>query len=189
MLFHKVAVEKPADEILREVGCKLEKASENLFLVDTAEMIAKLAVASVNAGAKIIFGVSVVDLIFRENPTRIEGVVIQWTPVIMSGLHVDPIGIKAKAVIDCTGHEAEVITVASKKIPKLKIELKGEGSMWVYEGEKQVVEYTGEICPGLYAAGMSVSALKGTPRMGPIFGGMLLSGKKIAEIVKEKLKA
>ena len=60
--------------------------------------------------------------------------------------------------------------------------------MWVYEGEKQVVEYTGEICPGLYAAGMSVSALKGTPRMGPIFGGMLLSGRRAAELAIELLK-
>jgi len=36
-------------------------------------------------------------------------------------------------------------------------------------------------------AGMSANAAFGGPRMGPIFGGMLLSGRKAAEmILKEK---
>jgi thiamine thiazole synthase len=35
---------------------------------------------------------------------------------------------------------------------------------------------------------MAASAVSGTPRMGPIFGGMLLSGKKVADLIIEKLK-
>jgi len=35
---------------------------------------------------------------------------------------------------------------------------------------------------------MSVCSAYGGPRMGPIFGGMLLSGKKAAEMICEKLK-
>ena len=50
------------------------------------------------------------------------------------------------------------------------------------------MEKTGEVCPGLYVAGMAAAALHGTPRMGPIFGGMLLSGRKVAEIIIHKLK-
>jgi len=34
---------------------------------------------------------------------------------------------------------------------------------------------------------MSANAVFGGPRMGPIFGGMLLSGKKCAEIILEKM--
>ena len=51
-------------------------------------------------------------------------------------------------------------------------------SLDVAEGERMVVEGTREIYPGLYVCGMASSAVAGTPRMGPIFGGMLLSGKK-----------
>ena len=35
---------------------------------------------------------------------------------------------------------------------------------------------------------MAVAALHGTPRMGPIFGGMLLSGKKVAEAILSDVK-
>jgi thiamine thiazole synthase len=36
---------------------------------------------------------------------------------------------------------------------------------------------------------MAVNAAFGTNRMGPIFGGMLLSGKKLAHILIEKLES
>ena len=44
-------------------------------------------------------------------------------------------------------------------------------------------EKTGEVFPGLYVTGMSVCAVFNLPRMGPIFGGMLKSGKKVAELI------
>jgi len=51
-----------------------------------------------------------------------------------------------------------------------------------------VVEKTGEVYPGLIAAGMSVTETYGLARMGPTFGSMLFSGKKAAEIATEKIK-
>lgn len=61
----------------------------------------------------------------------------------------------------------------------------GERSLNVELGEKNTVEFTGEIYPGLYVSGMSACAVAGGYRMGPIFGGMLLSGSKVAgEIIK-----
>jgi thiamine thiazole synthase len=36
--------------------------------------------------------------------------------------------------------------------------------------------------------GMVANNAYGGPRMGPIFGGMLLSGKKAAEMIIEKLR-
>jgi len=51
------------------------------------------------------------------------------------------------------------------------------------------VERTGEIYPGLYLAGMSVASVLGLPRMGPIFGGMLKSGRRAAELISERLRA
>jgi ribulose 1,5-bisphosphate synthetase/thiazole synthase len=51
-----------------------------------------------------------------------------------------------------------------------------------------VVNKAGEIFPGLYVAGMSVCAVYNLPRMGPIFGGMLKSGQKAAELIVKELK-
>lgn len=187
MQFHKLVIQTPADKILKEVGCKLEPLEEGLFIADTADMIAKLASKAIDAGAKMILGVTVDDLIYRDSPTRIIGAVVQWTSVIMSGIHVDPLGIKAKAVIDCTGHDAEVLAVASRKIPELDVPIKGEKSMWVSRAEQLTVENTREVCPGLFVAGMAVAAVDQTPRMGPIFGGMLLSGAKVAQLVTHKI--
>jgi thiamine thiazole synthase len=187
MQLHKIVVESPADRILKEVGCRMEQIDEGLFVADAADMIAKLASKAIDAGAKIILGVTVDDVIYRENPPRIVGVVVQWTSVIMAGLHVDPLGIKAKAVVDCTGHDAEVLSVASRKIPELNIAITGEKSMWSTRAERLTVEGTREVCPGLFVAGMAVAAIDHTPRMGPIFGGMLLSGAKVAQLVIDSI--
>jgi thiamine thiazole synthase len=60
--------------------------------------------------------------------------------------------------------------------------------MWAEVGEKTVVEMTQEVYPGLVVAGMAAAAVCGGPRMGPIFGVMLLSGEKAARIVIGTLK-
>jgi thiamine thiazole synthase len=188
MLFHKIVVQSPADEVLREIGCLLRRVKENVYVADTSDMMAKLASKTIDAGARIILGITVEDLIYRSPPPKIVGVVIQWTAVSMAGLHVDPLAVKSKAVIDCTGHDAEVLSIASKKIPELNLSVPGEKSLWSSKAEKLTVENTGEVCSGLYVAGMAAAALKQTPRMGPIFGGMIMSGRKIAELVAEQIR-
>ena len=55
-------------------------------------------------------------------------------------------------------------------------------------GEKTVVENTKEVYPGLFVTGMCANAVFGSQRMGPIFGGMLLSGKKVADLILKKEK-
>ncbi|MEM4576468.1 MAG: sulfide-dependent adenosine diphosphate thiazole synthase [Candidatus Nezhaarchaeales archaeon] len=188
MLFHKVLLGEPADQILREVGCKLTPVGSGVYITDAAEMLAKLASGAIDAGAKVILGLSVDDVIYRDNPLRIEGVSVQWSAVQIAGLHVDPMFIRSRAVIDATGHDAEVVTVASRKIPNASITLVGERSAYSEISEQLVVEKTGKVIDGLYVAGMAVAAVYGLPRMGPIFGSMLLSGKKIAEVVERDLR-
>ena len=41
---------------------------------------------------------------------------------------------------------------------------------------------------GAGPAGMTANAVCGAPRMGPIFGGMLLSGRQAAEVALEILQ-
>jgi thiamine thiazole synthase len=59
--------------------------------------------------------------------------------------------------------------------------------MWAEVGERTVVENTREVYPGLIVSGMAANAVMGAPRMGPIFGGMLLSGERAAQIILERL--
>lgn len=186
MLFPRIVVQAPAHEILLEAGVHLEPYSDGIWIADVAESIAKLAASAIDSGAKILLGVTVEDLIVKSS--KVCGVVIQWSAIPLSGLHVDPLAIESRAVIDCTGHGAEVVTIAAKKNPSFNIKILGEGSMDVITGEKNVIEVTGEVCPGLWVAGMAATTVKGGPRMGPIFGGMLLSGKKVAELVCKSLK-
>jgi len=187
-LFHKLVIESPADEILREIGVRLKEVEKGIFIVDSAEFMAKLACAAINAGARIIHGVTVDDVIYRDNPLRIVGVAIEWTATQMASLHVDPLFISAKAVVDATGHDAEVVSVAARKIPELSIVLQGEKSANTEIAEELVIEHTGKVVPGLYVTGMAVTEVKGLPRMGPIFGSMVLSGKKVAEEIIKDLR-
>jgi thiamine thiazole synthase len=48
-------------------------------------------------------------------------------------------------------------------------------------GEAEILRNTREIYPGLIVTGMAANAVFGSPRMGAIFGGMFLSGRKAAD--------
>jgi thiamine thiazole synthase len=64
----------------------------------------------------------------------------------------------------------------------------GERSMWADIAESNIIKNTREVYPGLIVAGMAANAVCGSPRMGPIFGGMLLSGKHAAEVASKIIK-
>ena len=64
----------------------------------------------------------------------------------------------------------------------------GEKSMWAEVAERNIVDNTKEVYPGLIVAGMAANAVCGAPRMGPIFGGMLLSGRRAAEVAIEVIQ-
>ena len=98
---------------------------------------------------------------------------------------VDPVALEAKVVVDATGHDAVVAAFLARRG---LLDVPGCGAMWVDQSEDAVVERTGEVYAGLVATGMAVSSLYGLPRMGPTFGGMLLSGEKAAAKVLEILK-
>ena len=91
-------------------------------------------------------------------------------------------------MIDVTGHPAELVGMLQTRKPDLFPKELHEYFMNVETSEAGVVEKTGEVFPGLYVAGMAVCDVYNLPRMGPIFGGMLKSGKKVAELIINKLK-
>jgi thiamine thiazole synthase len=102
-------------------------------------------------------------------------------------VHVDPIALESKIVVDATGHDAVALQYLAKR--GLFKPVPGNGAMWVEESEEQVMEKTGEVFPNLFVVGLSVAAVYGTPRMGPAFGAMILSGRKGAALIKAKLQA
>ena len=188
MLIPAIVVEPALKELLeRDFRIRYTDLGE-VLVVDPAELIAKLACAAIDAGAKILLGVSVEDIVTDRERRRILGVVINWTAVHMAGLWVDPLFIRSRVVVDATGHEAAVVNIASRKM-RLKIEIPGEGPAVPEVAEELVVKYSGRVAPGLYTTGMAAAAVHGLPRMGPIFGGMLLSGKKTAEEILRELKS
>ncbi|MCX7837540.1 MAG: ribose 1,5-bisphosphate isomerase, partial [candidate division WOR-3 bacterium] len=123
---------------------------------------------------------------------KVSGVVINWTSVILANLHIDPMTMRSKFVVDATGHGCELVKILEKKMGKVLFTttggIIGEKLMNAEMGEKFVIENTKEVYHNLFVCGRAVNAVFGGPRMGPIFSSMLLSGKKVAEIIKEKLK-
>ncbi|ENN96428.1 ribulose-1,5-biphosphate synthetase [Methanocaldococcus villosus KIN24-T80] len=184
MGFPYIVIEPPANEILEECGVKL-KEMEGYYVADSVEVPAKLACKAIDDGAKILTGVVVEDLIVRDH--EVNGVVINSYAIERAGLHIDPLAIKSKVVVDATGHEANVVNILIRK-NKLKLNLEGERSMWAEKGENELLENTKEVYPNLFVCGMAANAVFGGHRMGAIFGGMYLSGKKCAELIMEKLK-
>ncbi len=186
-LMPKNTVQAPAHEILEECGVRLKEAGNGLYVCDSFEMVSKMLVSACDAGAKLLNSTNVEDLVLKED--HVEGVVIQWFPVQQMPKFItcmDPIAIRSKVVIDATGHDSFLVRRLSEQRQGIPVP-KGCGSLWVDEAEKQTVELTHEIYPGLIVAGMSATSTYGAPRMGPTFGGMLLAGKKAAELAHEKI--
>ncbi len=186
-LMNKVTVRAPAEKVLDELGVPYKEYCPGLFVADGPHACSKLIAAACDAGVKITNMTKFDDVVLREGD-RVAGVVINWTPISAMPREitcVDPVAIEAKVVIDATGHEAWVV----KQMEKRGIlKTRGEGGMWVERSEDLLVEHTGEVHPGLLVCGMSVSTTYGLPRMGPTFGGMLMSGKRVAEIALDILK-
>ena len=186
-LMNTITFRSPAEVILDELGIPHKELEEGLFVADGPHACSKLIAAACDAGVKILNMTKFDDVVYRNN--KVEGTVINWTPVSALPRQitcVDPISLESKVVIDATGHDACVCKSLEKRN---MLKLSTYGPMDANTSEDLVVEKTGEIHPGLIVAGMAVSTAYGIPRMGPTFGGMLLSGKKAAEVAIKMLSA
>ncbi len=189
IMFNEIVVQEEGKEILDEFGVSTELFEPGYYCADSIEAVSTLCSKAVKAGAQVFNLMSAEDVMLIGG--RVTGLVINWTAVEMGGLHVDPITIRSKFVVDATGHAAEIAGIIQRKsgmnllTPSGKI--MGEGSMDADAGERTIVENTKEFFPGVYACGMCCNAIFGGPRMGPIFGGMLMSGRKVAQILSDLL--
>jgi thiamine thiazole synthase len=190
MMFNRIVVQSDARHILDEFDIRYKEFQPGYYVADSVEAVSTMCSKTVKSGARIFNLITVEDVMIRENDL-ITGLVLNWSAVDMAKLHVDPLTMRSKCVIDATGHDAEVCKIVVRKLgQKLSTStggIDGEKSMWAEVAEREIMNYTKEVYPGLYVAGMAANAVFGLPRMGPIFGGMLLSGKQAAELITKKL--
>ena len=173
--------------VLDEIGAPYKKVKKGLYVADGPHACSKLVAACCDAGARILNCTKFDDVVLREK-NRVGGAVINWNAVSTlprAITCVDPVAIESKIVIDASGHDA-VVARSLEEHGLLK--LKGCGGMFVEQSEDLVVEKTDVIHPGLIISGMAVATVYGLPRMGPTFGGMLLSGEKAAKTAIKILK-
>lgn len=189
MMFNEIVVQKEALYILDEFKINYKEYEEGYYTLDSVHATSALIYHATQAGVKFFNCTSVEDVVFQDN--KVCGIVLNWAPVHREHMHVDPLVIMAKVVIDGTGHDCDVArTLERKNNIKLNTEtgkVMGERSLSVDEAERTTIENTKEIFPGLYVSGMASNEVSGGFRMGPIFGGMLMSGKKVADLITAKL--
>ena len=187
-MFNRIVVQEEGKKLLDEFNVKTTEYKKGYHIADSLEATSTICSKAINAGSKIFNLISIEDVMIREDD-RVTGLVLNWSAVTLAGLHVDPLAVRAKIVIDATGHASEICHIVVDKLKgKLRTKaggVSGEKPMWADVGEKALIDNTKEVYPGLIVAGMAANAVCGGPRMGPIFGGMLLSGKRAAEVARD----
>lgn len=191
MMFNRIVLQEEGRQILDEFDVSTTEYEQGYYVADSLEAVSAICLKAIKAGARIFNLISVEDVMIREDD-RITGLVLNWSAVSWSKLHVDPLTMRCRLVVDATGHDAEVCGIVVRRMgQRLKTrtgDVLGEKSMWAERGEGEILQNTREVYPGLVVAGMTANAVLGSPRMGPIFGGMLLSGKRAAEVARELLR-
>ncbi|MFY9941277.1 MAG: sulfide-dependent adenosine diphosphate thiazole synthase [Desulfobacterales bacterium] len=182
MMFNEVVVQEEGKEVLDEMGLAAQPCSPGYFTLDSVYLASGLVYKAMSANLKIFNLVSMEDVVIKGQ--RVAGLVINWGAVETLKWHVDPLTLHAAFVLDATGHPANVASVLVRKmgvtLDTATGGMVGEKSMAAETGERDTVENSREVYPGLYVSGMAANAVCGGYRMGPVFGGMLLSGRKVA---------
>lgn len=190
MMFNKIVIQEESKPLLDEWGIETIHYKENYYVASSLETLGVLLSQAIKKGAHIFNCIFVEDVLIYDK--EIHGVVINWSAADMAGFHVDPLTVRSSFVVDATGHPSEIARVVSRKSGAKLLtstgEVIGEKPMWAEKGEKMLLTNTKEIFPRLYVCGMAANAVFGGPRMGPIFGGMLLSGQKVARMISERLR-
>lgn len=189
MMFNQIVVQDKGAILLEEFKIRHKEYQPGYFVADSIEAVTTICAAAARAGVVFFNLMGVEDIICRDE--RVAGLVVNWSTVEMTKIHVDPLCFRSRFVIDATGHPAEIVSIVEKKFgAKLNTptgRMIGERPMHAELGEEEVIRFTGLAYPGLYVCGMAANATFGAHRMGPVFGGMLLSGQRVADLILREL--
>jgi len=193
MTWNEIVVQEQSKALAEQIGIPLKEYKPGYYTADAVAATTTLASKATLSGAYIFNCLGVEDLVLRqeEDEHRVTGIVINSSPVQIAGFHVDPLVISSRFLVECSGHELNALSTLVRKndisLATPSGGLEGEKSMWADRAETDTLENTREVFPGMYVAGMAANACFGSYRMGPVFGGMLLSGQKVAHEIAERL--
>jgi len=201
-LFSAMVVRKPAHSLLNELEIPFEDEGDYVVVkhaaLFTSALVAKVLMMP---NIKLYNATAAEDLIVREDTSKeiigggkyIAGVVTNWTLVTLhhdTQSCMDPNVIEAKVVVSCCGHDGPMGAHSVKRLASLGMlpDVPGMGALDMNSAEDKIVNNTREVVPGLVLAGMELSEVDGSPRMGPTFGAMFISGQKAAHVALNVLK-
>lgn len=184
-MFPRIVVQEEARRLLDRFAIRYTPYREGYYVSSSVEAVSKLTAAACDAGVEFFTLFSVEDVMIHGDG-RLSGLVLNWTPVEMAGLHIDPLTMGCRVAVDATGHDAVLARLVERKGGEIRV--KGESFMWAHRAENEILSHTREIFPGLVACGMAANAIAGEHRMGPVFGGMLLSGERAAALAGSLLR-
>jgi len=198
-LFSAMVIRKPADKLVQELGVSYEDEGDYVVVKHAALMTSTLlskVLASPNV--KLFNATAAEDLIIREDPNvrggkYVGGVVTNWTLVTLhhdTQSCMDPNVIEAQVVVSSCGHDGPMGAHSVKRLSKLGMvpDVPGMAALDMNSAEDRIVNNTREVVPGMVLCGMELSEVDGSPRMGPTFGAMFVSGQKAAHVALAALR-
>jgi len=198
-LFSAMVIRKPADALLKELGVAYEDEGDYVVVKHAALMTSTLLSKVLAApNVKLFNATAAEDLIIREDPSvlggkAVGGVVTNWTLVTLhhdTQSCMDPNVIEAKVVVSSCGHDGPMGAHSVKRLASLGMvpEVPGMAALDMNSAEDRIVNNTREVVPGMVLCGMELSEVDGSPRMGPTFGAMFVSGCKAAHVALAALR-
>lgn len=197
-LFSAMVVRKPGQVLLDDLEIPYEDEG-SFVVVRHAALVTSAVMAAVlkSPNVKLFNATAVEDLIIRKDEEGVRyvgGVVTNWTLVSLNhGLQscMDPNVIESQVVVSACGHDGPFGAHSVKRLATLGM-VPGHPGMAALDmntAEDAIVANTREVVPGLVMTGMELAEVDGSPRMGPTFGAMLVSGRKAAHVALGVLRA
>jgi len=90
MMLPRIVVQEPAKRLLERFNISHSPYQEGYYVAGSVEAVSKLTAAACDAGVEFFNLTSVEDVMVRGDG-RLSGLVVNWTPVEMASLHVDPL--------------------------------------------------------------------------------------------------
>ncbi|XP_062077793.1 thiamine thiazole synthase, chloroplastic [Humulus lupulus] len=190
-LFSAMVVRKPAHLFLDELGVAYDE-QDTYVVIKHAALFTSTIMSKLLArpNVKLFNAVAAEDLIVKGD--RVAGVVTNWALVSMN--HdtqscMDPNVMEAKIVVSSCGHDGPFGATGVKRLRSIGMieSVPGMKALDMNAAEDAIVDLTREIVPGMIVTGMEVAEIDGSPRMGPTFGAMMISGQKAAHLALKAL--